>query len=141
MIVRILQRNGRASNTEIGRALGLSETTIRKRIARLLDEELISIVAVPTPRGVGATTSVIIGISVRLGELQRVSDRLVEYPAVRYVAHSTGRYDLIVEAFFSDVDHLASFVANELGADPAVRQVETSLILKVAKFSYEWEIA
>jgi hypothetical protein len=31
-------------------------------------------------------------------------------------------------------------VSNELGSDPAVRQVETSLILKVAKFSYEWEI-
>jgi Lrp/AsnC family transcriptional regulator for asnA, asnC and gidA len=139
-IVHILQSNGRASNTEIARTLDLSETTIRKRIARLVDEELVSIVAVPTPRAVGATTSVIIGISVHLGELDRISDRIVEHPEVRYAAHSTGRYDLIVEAFFRDVDHLAAFVANEIGADPAVRQVETSLILKVAKFSYEWEI-
>ena len=30
-IIRVLQRNGRTSNTEIGRALGLTETTIRKR--------------------------------------------------------------------------------------------------------------
>ena len=139
-IVRILQRNGRASNTEIGRALELSETTIRKRIARLVDEELVSIVAVPTPKGVGATTSVIIGISVQLGELERISERLIKHSEVRYLGHSTGRYDLIVEAFFKDVDHLASFVADEIGADPAIRQVETSLILKVAKFSYEWEI-
>lgn len=139
-IVRILQSNGRASNTEIARALDLSETTIRKRIARLVDEELISIVAVPTPKAAGATTSVIIGISVQLGELERISKRLVKHSEVRYLGHSTGRYDLIVEAFFKDVDHLAAFVANEIGADPAVRQVETSLILKVAKFSYEWEI-
>jgi Lrp/AsnC family transcriptional regulator for asnA, asnC and gidA len=139
-IVRILQSNGRASNTEIARALDLSETTIRKRIARLVDEELISIVAVPTPKAAGATTSVIIGISVQLGELERISTRLVKHSEVRYLGHSTGRYDLIVEAFFKDVDHLAAFVANEIGADPAVRQVETSLILKVAKFSYEWEI-
>ena len=72
-IVRILQSNGMASNTEIARALDLSETTIRKRIARLVDEELISIVAVPTPKAAGATTSVIIGISVQLGELERIS--------------------------------------------------------------------
>ncbi len=82
----------------------------------------------------------IIGISVQLGELERISARLVKHSEVRYLGHSTGRYDLIVEAFFKDVDHLAAFVANEIGADPAVRQVETSLILKVAKFSYEWEI-
>jgi Lrp/AsnC family transcriptional regulator for asnA, asnC and gidA len=139
-IIRVLQRDGRTSNTEIGRALELSETTIRKRIARLIAEELINVVAVPTPLAVGMTTSVIIGISVRLGELQRVSDWLVQYPAIRYVGLSTGRYDLMIEAFFTDNEHLLSFVANELGSDPAVRQVETSLILKVAKFSYEWEI-
>jgi Lrp/AsnC family transcriptional regulator for asnA, asnC and gidA len=139
-IIRILQRDGRASNTEIGRALDLTETTIRKRIARLISERLINVVAVPTPLAVGMTTSVIIGISVRLGDLETVSDRLVHYPEVRYVGLSTGRYDLIIEAFFNDNEHLLSFVSNELGSDPAVRQVETSLILKVAKFSYEWEI-
>jgi Lrp/AsnC family transcriptional regulator, regulator for asnA, asnC and gidA len=139
-IIRILQRDGRASNTEIGRTLELTETTIRKRIARLINEQLINVVAVPTPMAVGMTTSVIIGISVRLGDLETVSERLVRYPEVRYVGMSTGRYDLIVEAFFADNEHLLSFVSNELGSDPAIRQVETSLILKVAKFSYEWEI-
>jgi Lrp/AsnC family transcriptional regulator for asnA, asnC and gidA len=29
-IIRLLQRDGRSSNTEIGRVLGLTETTIRK---------------------------------------------------------------------------------------------------------------
>src|SRR5438270_13652491 len=91
-IIRILQRDGRASNTEIGRALKLTETTIRKRIARLISEQLINVVAVPTPLAVGMTTSVIIGISVRLGDLETVSDRLVHYPEVRYVGMSTGRY-------------------------------------------------
>jgi Lrp/AsnC family transcriptional regulator, regulator for asnA, asnC and gidA len=139
-IIRLLQRDGRMSNTEIGRALDLTETTIRKRIARLLGERLINFVAVPTPQAVGMTTSAIIGISVELGELNHVSARLARHPEVRYAGVSTGRYDLIVEAFFQDNEHLLSFVADELGSDPAVRQVETSLILKVAKFSYEWEV-
>lgn len=139
-IIRLLQRDGRMSNTEIGRALALTETTIRKRIARLIGESLINVVAVPTPRAVGMTTSAIIGISVRLGDLEAISQRLAAHSEVRYVGLSTGRYDLIVEAFFEDNEHLLSFVANELGNDPSVRQVETSLILKVAKFSYEWEI-
>jgi Lrp/AsnC family transcriptional regulator for asnA, asnC and gidA len=139
-IIRLLQRDGRMSNTEIGREVNLTETTIRKRIGRLLGEGLINVVAVPTPRAVGMTISALIGISVQLGELQSISDRLARVANVRYVGLSTGRYDLIIEAFFEDNEHLLAFVAGELGSDPAVRQVETSLILRIAKFSYEWEI-
>jgi Lrp/AsnC family transcriptional regulator, regulator for asnA, asnC and gidA len=139
-IIRALQRDGRTSNTEIGRALGLAETTIRKRIARLIAEDLVNIVAVPTPEAVGMTTSAIIGISVALAEVRDVSERLVAWPEVRYVGFSTGRYELIIEAFFNDHEHLLDFVTTKLGGLPGVTGVETSLILKVAKFSYEWEI-
>jgi Lrp/AsnC family transcriptional regulator for asnA, asnC and gidA len=139
-IVRILQRNGRTSNTEIGRKLGLTETTIRKRIARLLDDELVNIVAVPTPRAAGSTTSAIIGISVQLGELDAVSAKVATWPEVRYLGLSTGRYDLILEAFFKDSEHLLQFVARGLGSLPGVTSVETSIILRVSKFSYEWEV-
>jgi predicted ArsR family transcriptional regulator len=36
-IIRLLQRDGRTSNTDIARALEVTETTIRKRIARLIE--------------------------------------------------------------------------------------------------------
>lgn len=139
-IVRILQRNGRTSNTEVGRALGLTETTIRKRVARLIEEDLVNIVAVPTPRAVGMTLSAIIGISVELSSLREVSDRLVHCPEVRYIGVSTGRYDLMLEAFFTDQRHLLAFATDTLGALDGVTDVETFIILDVAKFSYEWEI-
>ncbi len=139
-IIRLLQQDGRASNTEIGRKLELTETTIRKRVARLLGEGLISIVAVPTPQAIGMTISAIIGISVQLQHIHAVSDQLVSLTEVRYIGASTGRYDLIIEAFFSDHEHLLQFVSSELGGMPGVTAAETSLILKVAKFSYEWEI-
>ena len=56
------------------------------------------------------------------------------------IAVATGRYDIIVEAFFNDHEHLLEFVSRKLGALKGVTGAETSLILKVAKFSYEWEI-
>ena len=139
-IVRALQENGRRPNTEIGRALGLTETTIRKRIARLIDEGLVNIVAVPTPQAVGVTTSAIIGVSVQLGSLDTVSRELSRSPEVRYLGLSTGRYDIILEAFFNNTEHLLSFVADKLGSLPEVSGVETSIILRVDKFSYEWEL-
>ena len=43
-IIQMLQRNARMPNTEIARALSVTETTIRNRVSRLVDEELIEIV-------------------------------------------------------------------------------------------------
>jgi len=100
----------------------------------------VSIVAVPTPRAVGLTMSAIIGISVNLGDLDMVSRTLSQASEVRYLGLSTGRYDIIIEAFFNDSEHLLSFVADKLGALPEVTGVETSIILRVDKFSYEWEL-
>jgi Lrp/AsnC family transcriptional regulator for asnA, asnC and gidA len=140
-IIALLQRNGRASNTEIGRELDLTETTIRKRIARLIDEDLVNVVAVPTPRAVGLTTSAIIGISVELAHLDAVTTRLIDYPEIRYIGVSTGRHDVIIEAFFADHEHVLEFVSDKLGQLDGVTGAETYVILKVAKFSYEWEIS
>jgi Lrp/AsnC family transcriptional regulator, regulator for asnA, asnC and gidA len=139
-IISALQVNGRVTNIEMSRSLGVSEATIRNRVSRLLDEDLINITAVPTPRAVGMTLSAIIGVAVQLPQLDHVVERLASKPEARYVGVSTGRFDIIVEAFFLDQDHLLRFVTNDVGELDGVARVETSLILKVAKFSYEWEV-
>ena len=136
----MLQSNGRMSNTDIARALDITETTVRKRIAALLNERLMNIVAVPTPEAAGMNLSAIIGLSVDLTAMHAVGDVLRTYPEVRYVGMSAGRYDIMVEAFFADQEHLLEFVTDKLGALPGITSLETSIILKVVKFSYEWEI-
>lgn len=140
-IIKMLQVNGRLSNTDVARALDVTETTVRKRIAHLLDEKLMAIVAVPSPEAAGATVSAIMGVSVELPAMQAVADTIRTYPEVRYVGMSAGRYELLVEAFFADQEHLLEFITGRLGALEGVTNLETSIILKVVKFSYEWEIA
>lgn len=140
-IIKILQADGRLSNTEVARSLDITETTVRKRIARLLDERLISIVAVPTPEATGMTLSAIMGVSVELTAIRDVASTVRTYPEVRYVGMSSGRYDLILEAFFTDQEHLLEFVTGKLGKLSGITGLETSIILKVVKFSYEWEIS
>jgi len=140
-IIRILQADGRRPNTDIARELGVSETTVRKRITHLVSGELINIVAVPTPRAVGMNLSAIIGISVTLPQLKEISQKLKNQPEVRYVGVSTGRYDIIVEAFFHDQRHFLDFISNTLGQMQGITTLETSMIFEVVKFSYEWEIS
>ncbi|MGH3282106.1 MAG: Lrp/AsnC family transcriptional regulator [Trebonia sp.] len=140
-IIKILQADGRRPNTDIARELGVSETTIRKRITHLVSRGLINIVAVPTPRAVGMNLSAIIGISVTLPKLNEISLKLKSQPEVRYVGVSTGRYDIIVEAFFLNQRHFLDFISSTLGQMQGITTLETSMILEVVKFSYEWEIS
>ena len=140
-VIKILQADGRRPNTEIARDLHVSETTIRKRVSQLVSQGLINIVAVPTPRAVGLNLSAIIGISVTLPKLKEISEELKRQKEVRYVGLSTGRYDIIVEAFFLDPQHFLDFISNKLGGMDGITSLETSMILDVVKFSYEWEIA
>lgn len=140
-VIRILQSDGRRPNTEIARELRVSETTVRKRVAQLVSRGLINIVAVPTPRAVGMNLSAIIGISVNLPRIRAVSEDLKRQREVRYIGVSTGRYDIIVEAFFFNQQHFLDFISNRLGGLEGINSLETSIILDVVKFSYEWEIA
>lgn len=139
-IVRQLQRNGRLTNTEIGRELSVTEATIRKRMHRLIDEGLIQVLAVPTPLVSQPSVSAIIGISAQLSAVSDVAEHLRAQPEVRYAGISVGRYDLVIEAVFSDQEHLLRFVTDGLGAVEGISAAETSMILKVAKFTYEWEL-
>ena len=139
-IIRILQKTGRKTNTDIARELSVTETTVRKRIAQLLDDGMINIVAVPTPKAVGGNVSAIIGLSVDLRTIRSVSEQVRNFPEVRYVGMSAGRYDIMLEAFFRDQEHVLEFVTEKLGAMQGITNIETSLILKIAKFSYEWEM-
>jgi len=140
-VIKILQADGRKPNTEIARELRVSETTVRKRISQLVSRGLINIVAVPTPRAVGMNLSAIIGISVELPKLHDISRELKQQREVRYIGVSSGRYDIIVEAFFFDQRHLLDFISTRLGRIEGITSLETSVILDVVKFSYEWEIA
>lgn len=139
-IVQILQVDGRTSNSEIARRLGVTETTVRKRLAALLDGDYIEIVAVPTPRLAGFSQSAIMGITTNLRDLRQIAAAITACPEVRYCGVSTGRYNLIIEAFFADNSHLVEFVTDVLGQMPGVTDVETSLILTIEKFSADWQI-
>ena len=139
-IIRLLQQNGRTPNTELARKLDLTETTVRKRIARLLDEDLISIVAVPTPRVPSTLVSALLGISVKLSAFDSVAAELAKAPEARYLSRTSGRYDFILEAFFASHEHLVQFISEHLGGIEGVEDVETSVVLRIEKFGYDWPI-
>jgi len=135
-IISLLQVNGRMPNTDIARALGVGETTIRNRIARLLAEEFITISAVPTATALGVTVSALIGLGIEPQAIGRVVDRLAQIPEVRFIGVSAGRYDVIVEGSFRDNDALFRFVTETLAMSEGIHQIETHVMLQVEKRAF-----
>ncbi len=139
-IVRLLQTNGRLTNTDIGRALDVTETTIRKRMGRLIEAGLIQILAVPTESAIGPNVSAIIGVSVELPHVDEVARTIREMPEARFVGVSVGRYDIVMEMVVSDQAGMLDFLHGKLGHVPGITGIETSMILRTEKWTYEWEL-
>ena len=139
-IISLLQIDGRMPNSEIARRLRVAEATVRKRLSRLTSEGIISVVAVPSPETVGLTQSAIISVSCDLSKVDEVAEALEALPETRYLGYSAGAYDLIMECFFYSHEHLLDFLRHRVATIPGIQKTETSIILKVRKFSYEWEL-
>ena len=137
-IIDLLQKDGRAPNVELARQLGVSESTVRRRIDRLVSEGYIRIAAIVDPLKVGMNTVALVHLDVDLRHLDEAGARLAAMPCVRVVAFVTGVDDIIIETLFPSTQELFRFLKDELPKIPGVRNAETSLLLKLLKRSYEW---
>lgn len=139
-IIALLQHDGRLSNVEIARSLGLAEATVRKRLDRLLSDGVIRIMAVAEPASLGLAASVVIGIQTDLGQLNEVAQRLAAVPEVHYVNIVTGTYDVMIEAALPSGEHLLSFLIDKVSIIPGVKRTETSHVLYVVKRACDWVV-
>jgi Lrp/AsnC family transcriptional regulator for asnA, asnC and gidA len=139
-IVSILQKEGRASNVDIARKLGLAEATVRRRIDRLLESGAVSVVAMVEPEQLGLTSRMMIAIQTDQPQLQAIAARLAEFPEVRSVSIVTGTYDIIIEVVLASSGQLLSFILDRVVAIPGVKRTDTYHVLKVVKRICDWVI-
>jgi Lrp/AsnC family transcriptional regulator for asnA, asnC and gidA len=139
-IIALLQRNGRLSNVEIARSLGIAEGTVRKRLERLLSDGVIRIAAIPEPAALGMGANVIIGIQTEVNDIRETAQRLAAIPEVRAVNLVTGTYDILLEAALPSAEHLLSFLVDKVSTIPGVRRTETSHVLQAIKQSSDWTV-
>jgi Lrp/AsnC family transcriptional regulator for asnA, asnC and gidA len=137
-ILRTLQQDGRASNVDIARKVGVSEATIRKRLDRLLSEGMLRIAAVPEPAKVGLSTVTFLFFDVELSQMDQVADRLSHLPEVHSVYYTTGESDLIAEAWFPSSKELLRFLTHRVASISGIKRTATSHVLRTIKDSITW---
>lgn len=135
-IVTLLQADGRLANTEIARRLGIAEGTVRKRVGRLLREEVIQVGAWADPLRIGYQTYAIIEVQVHLPDIERVAERLASFSEVFFLGICTGNFDIFAAAIFRSSAHLYEFVTKRLSRTPGIVRTSTSNVIRVVKRNY-----
>jgi Lrp/AsnC family transcriptional regulator, regulator for asnA, asnC and gidA len=134
-IIEALQANGRESFRAIAAQLGVSEATVRARYARLCDEQILQVVAVTNPLGLGFEQA-LIGIKTA-GSPEPVADEISRWTEADYVVVTAGQYDLVVEVVAADRRGLLE-VTNRMRELDGVVTTETFLYLDLVKQLYDW---
>ena len=133
-----LAKDARQSSAELSSKLGVSETTVRRRIQHLGEQGVITFTVIPDPVKLGYSIIAIVALEVELGCIDKVSESLALCPNVRYVSLCTGNHDLFIGVWFRSSGELTQFVKDYLAKIPGIRKSETFVILDVRKDEVGW---
>ncbi|MBW1890705.1 MAG: Lrp/AsnC family transcriptional regulator [Deltaproteobacteria bacterium] len=136
-IIRLLQQNGRMSNTDIAKKAGVSETTVRYRLQRLTREDYIQVVAMIKPVKLGFGIEGSIRIKADIKHIEKVSDALKTIDSLYFVARTMGRYEFDSEYYVKSTAVLKQLIDTINGID-GVLETDVSTVLDYVKERYDF---
>ena len=135
-IIVALQANGRESFRGIAAQLGVAEATVRARYARLVADDILQVVGVTNPLGIGFDGMAMVGVKTS-GAPEPVADEIATWQEADYVVVTAGQFDLLVEVVCTDRRELLD-LTNRMRALDGVLSTETFLYLQMCKQLYDW---
>lgn len=135
-IIEAMRKDGRVAFAQIAEELDVSPGMIRMRYNRLVEMNILKVVAVTNPLRMGYKTMAMIGIRTDGAKMLQVAEKVAGFEEVIYLIVVSGRYDLIAEVVCRDHDDLLRFLTEKLHAVDGVREAESYMHLKIAKEVY-----
>ncbi len=138
-ILKILQAEGRISNTELARRVRLSPPATHARVKRLEEQGYIrKYAALLEAEKVGYDMLCFVQISLQLHALEQVEGfraAIQEMPEVLECHHITGEFDYLLKVAIRNRKDLERFVVDKLTPTTGVARIYTSLALTEVKSS------
>jgi Lrp/AsnC family transcriptional regulator for asnA, asnC and gidA len=135
-ILTSLKDDGRRPFTDIAHTLGVSEGTVRNRVAKLTSDGVLNIVGLIDPASLGYNAPAVIGISLSEGDIEKIAEEIAAFPEVSYLIMVSGEFDLIVEIICRDREHLANFLNHQMRRVAGVERTQTFMTLRTFKNAY-----
>ncbi len=136
-ILAELQADGRMTNVELARRVGISAPPCLRRVRTLEEAGYIrGYHADVNPRGLGFEVQVfaMVGLhSQAEADLSAFEQRCRGWPLVRECHMLNGEIDFILKCVAPDLSSFQSFLTEHLTSAPNVASVKTSLVIRCAK--------
>ncbi len=137
MILAELQADGRMTNVELARRVGISAPPCLRRVCTLEDEGFIrGYHADVNARALGFEVQVfaMVGLASQAeADLSAFEARCKDWPLVRECHMLNGEVDFILKCVAPDLSAFQSFLTEELTSADNVASVKTSLVIRDAK--------
>ena len=135
-LARLLGENARQSSETLAKQLNVSSATVRRRLRRLIQDDVINIVAVADPIKLGFPVAVVLTLNVAHDKLETCIEALAKRPEIRWVSAITGRFDIIALGRLHSNNDLSEFMTKVLAQMEGLKDSETFLCLDVKKGRY-----
>ena len=130
-----LQHDGRKSFTEIAEELGVSVSTIRNRVTKLVDEKSLQFIGRVDASKMGFNAYAQILISVRpIALVEQIAHLIAAMDEVSFLAMTTGMHDLEANVMCRDNNHLTQ-VMTEIQGIEGIFETKTNMYFKVIKIA------
>jgi len=137
-ILSDLQSDGRMTNVELARRVGISAPPCLRRVRALEDAGYIRgyhADLTPEMLGFGVTVFAMVGLENQSeDELNAFEERVRNWPMVREATMLAGEIDFILKVVAKDWEAYQQFLTHELTAAPNVSHVKTSLGIRQTKY-------
>jgi Lrp/AsnC family transcriptional regulator for asnA, asnC and gidA len=120
-----LMRNGRPDYTELANRLGISTSTVSRRIASLLKESIIKILAIPNPSKLGYSANAYIFVRAELAKVPKIYDQLCGYSELHMVMRLMNDFDIMFGVYAANIDTLQELLKSKIANIDGILNIET----------------
>src|SRR5215203_4265696 len=134
-ILDILQKNGRETQADIARAVGMAPSAVLERMRKLEARSVIrgySVDIDPTAVDQGMLAFVAVRSAEGPSD-DNVAKTLAAYPEVLEVHHVAGDDCYLVKIRAKGPEHLGTLLRSRIGRIPGVRSTRTTIVLETVK--------
>ena len=133
-LLATLSKDGRMPIQSVGQSLGVTNPTVRSRLAALVKSKILNVAGLVDTSKVDGIITAFIGITLDKYNLQEKLEQISCLEGVNWAAVVTGRYDVIVEIISTEgMAGLYDFLNEKLDKLGGIKSSESFVVLKARR--------
>jgi Lrp/AsnC family leucine-responsive transcriptional regulator len=136
-IVAMLKDNGRVTNRDIARELGITRANVGSRVARMTEAGALRIVAATDFAAYGYDVLLAIGVEVQGRPAEAVAEDLALLPEVFAVHLVTGARELEILVAAHSFAELSNRIVDDIARIEGIRSLDVGIAADIVKYQFD----